>query len=95
MAYTITLVDETNNKTTKTTPGQKLYYYENVKTQIKRGYYEADGVTKRMIYQYDITPPNLTVNNPTGASSATPTYIGASSYTVSGTVNDTESGVND
>ncbi len=93
MAYTITLVDETNNKTTKTTPGQKLFYFDNVKTQMKRGYYEDSSNQKRMIYQYDIIPPTLTVDNPKGASSSNPTYIGSSSYTVNGTVKDTESGV--
>ncbi len=93
MAYTITLVDEINNKTIKTTPGQKLFYFENVKTQMKRGYYEDSSNQKRIIYQYDIVPPTLTVDNPKGVSSSNPTFCNSSSYTVSGTVKDTESGV--
>ena len=93
MAYTITFVDEKNNKTTKTGPGQKVFYSENEKRQVKRGYYEDSSHQKRMVYQYDIVPPTLTVDNPKGTSSSNPTYIGTSSYTVTGTVSDTESGV--
>ena len=47
-----------------------------------------------MKYQYDSVAPNLTVSAPAGTSSSSPTYYtSGSSYTVSGTVSDADSGV--
>ena len=46
----------------------------------------------RYVY-YDDTNPSLTVTNPEGTSESSPTYSTSTSYTVSGTASDSESGL--
>ena len=86
-----------NGTSTDIPAGKKLYYRASSNeqyTQIKNAYYrESASGNYTQIYQYDSTPPTLTVTAPASATSSAPTIAVAGTYTVSGTVSDTESGV--
>ena len=84
------IVSNLNGTTKTTTYGNKLYYREGTSanyTQVKRAFYRssANG-TYTQIYLYDETAPTITVT------SSTANTVSAS-YTLTGTVVDTESGV--
>lgn len=77
------------NGSTRTYVGGELLYLDTAKTkQVKELYVKKNNVTK-MVWQYDITAPSLYCNQATGAIY----YRNSSSFTITGTVSDTESGV--
>lgn len=78
-----------NNSTRNYIGGEMMYFNNN---QIKQLWVKKGGTTK-MVWQYDITAPALSVTTPSSTSSGSPTFTTGSVYTVQGTISDTESGV--
>lgn len=77
------------NNVTRQYVGGELIYIDKAKTkQVKEIYVKKNSVSK-LVWQYDITAPTLIINQSTSAIN----YNNTGSYTISGSVTDTESGV--
>ncbi len=77
------------NNSTRTYSGGELVYVDAAKTkQVRQLYVKKDG-TSKMVWQYDITKPTLTINQSTSSRY----YTRNNSFTISGSASDTESGI--
>ena len=77
------------NNSTRTYSGGELVYIDTAKKkQVKQLYVKKNNTTK-MVWQYDITAPTLTINQSTSSRY----YQNSNSFTISGSVSDTESGI--
>ena len=78
-----------NGTSTDIPAGKKLYYRASSNgqyTQIKNVYYRESSDAYTQVYQYDATPPNITINSASGTVTST-------SYTLTATITDSESGI--
>lgn len=77
------------NNSTRTYSGGELVYVDTAKKkQVKQLYVKKNNTTK-MVWQYDITAPSLIIDQSTSSRY----YQNSNSFTISGSVSDTESGI--
>lgn len=89
---TITIVDKKSGTTVEIDSSDKLFYNSN---QMKRGFYEDKDNDNRQIYQWDITPPTISIDSKDVGSGTkeSPYLVLDKSQVITGKVTDDGSGV--
>lgn len=83
-----TLSVKKNNSTRKYIGGELIYLDKEKTKQVRELYVKKNG-TSKLVWQYDITAPTLIISQSTSAIH----YNNTGSFTISGSVSDSESGV--
>lgn len=89
---TITIVDKKSGTTVEIDSSDKLFYNSN---QMKRGFYEDKDSDNRQVYQWDITPPTISIDSKDVGSGTkeSPYLVLDKSQVITGKVTDDGSGV--
>lgn len=89
---TITIVDKKSGTTVEIDSSDKLFYNSN---QMKRGFYEDKDGDNRQVYQWDITPPTISIDSKDVGSGTkeSPYLVLDKSQVITGKVTDDGSGV--